>query len=296
MFVTLPNVIWSLRLSSSEIDRIQFALRGSVKATIGGIFFTLIYSSSIYHLLLLSLQRFAAIRWPIWYKTKGMQHMPLMIAIVWATAILAASVPTWFPDSFVFAYSASVFLFVPAFDSLDALFTSGLQVISGFFLLPYLMMSALTVATGLIVRNTMERSRKLSGFHHKKTSFNKETRVLITLTCMEIGFTVTLLPNTIVVLMFYFGQLDCDSFSIPYLISFYLSTLNSLVNVAIYSFRDETFRKNILKVFENLFSCCKKKKKDFQEFGETPAQSPPTPRVSLSTLISISFLFDKSKQ
>ena len=93
LVVTLPNYVWTMQSTAVEIAEIQLMLRGSRKAVVGGFFFTLIYTSSLYHLLLISIQRFIAVQRPLLYKVLGNKSTYWAIACVWIMSMIVSSVP-----------------------------------------------------------------------------------------------------------------------------------------------------------------------------------------------------------
>jgi len=93
LIVSLYNLSWTLQSTVREIDKIQLSLRGSPQATIGGMFYLLGFSSSLYHLVLLGQQRIYAINWPIRYKMQAVKSVYKGIGVVWILSLLSATTP-----------------------------------------------------------------------------------------------------------------------------------------------------------------------------------------------------------
>lgn len=79
-----------------ELQARQFGLRGSTPATVGGFFFLLSFTSSLYHLIYLGGQRLVAMRWPFLYRKQKPGHVFAALGVVWALAAISATVPGWF--------------------------------------------------------------------------------------------------------------------------------------------------------------------------------------------------------
>jgi len=94
LIVALYNLSWNLLSSSTEIDEIQLKYRGSAVATVAGSLYLLGFSSSLYHLVLLSQQRLHAIAFPINYKLQSSSTTHALICIVWTASIASAALPS----------------------------------------------------------------------------------------------------------------------------------------------------------------------------------------------------------
>lgn len=91
--VTLPNFLWTMNANSSQIAEAQLKLCGSLKAVIGGYLLIVIYTSSLYHLLLISIQRFTAIKWPVLYRISGNRSTFRALFCVWLKSLIVGSIP-----------------------------------------------------------------------------------------------------------------------------------------------------------------------------------------------------------
>ena len=79
--------------SIEDIKSLANLLRNSFLAKTSGFFYVLSYASSLYHLLLLSLSRLCAIKWPFKYRELTNKAVYHGIRIVWCLAAIVASVP-----------------------------------------------------------------------------------------------------------------------------------------------------------------------------------------------------------
>ena len=84
-------------------------LRGSAGATVGGILLILTLTSSLYHLVFMSGQRFYAIKWPIKYRQHGHEKMNARLAFIWMLSVLSAVSPS---NSMAFKVSTLLRVFV----------------------------------------------------------------------------------------------------------------------------------------------------------------------------------------
>ena len=80
-------------MSSLELDAYQEESKGTAKANVGGIFYLVGFTSSMYHLVYLTLQRLYAIAFPFRYKFTTNNSTYTGLAVVWILAILSATFP-----------------------------------------------------------------------------------------------------------------------------------------------------------------------------------------------------------
>ncbi|CAK8686683.1 unnamed protein product [Clavelina lepadiformis] len=123
-----------------------------------------------------------------------------------------------------------------------------------FYLLPFMLLTASCLITAVFVYAAGNPRSNNTGTKQSQSSNNRRNErkltVLKTIAIMQIGFTATLLPIVVTAYLFYSGHLDCDDFAQPYLICFYFSMTNSLVNFIVYNAREQDFRNEIVDIFK----------------------------------------------
>ncbi|CAK8679905.1 unnamed protein product [Clavelina lepadiformis] len=258
LVVMVYNFSWSMNLTPIELDQQQLVLQGSAQAYVGGILLLFSLTSSLYHLLYIGGERVYAITKPLKYRWHGKSATYYGLSLVWIFSVVTASVFAWFPGKFIFTYMTTTFLFYPALheDPHHHDYTVAIVMMVLFYLIPFLCLTATCVFTvGFIHRGVKKTSWDNLANTTLLNSKRKQLRsILKTITLMQIGFTATLIPIVVVVSLFYSGHLDCNSLSQPYLVGFYLSMANSLVNVIIYSVREKDFRRDIVNIFRPGYS------------------------------------------
>uniref|UniRef100_H2Z054 G-protein coupled receptors family 1 profile domain-containing protein n=1 Tax=Ciona savignyi TaxID=51511 RepID=H2Z054_CIOSA len=273
--VALYNVSWTLNSTSQEIDARQLSYRDSPEAIAGGIFYMFGITSSLYHLLYLSGQRLFAVTYPINYKTQSNATLMLGLALSWIFAALSATVPAWFPRTFVYTYYHTVYLFYPSirdYSSTSTDLAAPYATLFIFTVLPFLLMTVLTITSAVYIRNYLIRSAKMSMKTDKHSLKKKEAAAIKTIGIMQLGFTVTLVPVVVVVILFYTRYFQCKDVSTPYTIGFYMSTANSFVNVLVYTVRDAKFRSWL----KDCLRCHRKQEHDSATFSVQAKKSKPT--------------------
>ncbi|XP_078492013.1 trace amine-associated receptor 8b-like [Ciona intestinalis] len=242
--IPTTKLFWTISSTSDQIDAMQLSYQNSVAAFVGGIFYVSGFSSSLFHLLLLSAQRFMAITFPIRYKFQSNARINFYIALAWLLGILAASSPAFFPSDFVYSYSHVLFLFHPApRGSTSGLSNNVAAVFIIFYITPYVLMTVLTMISGISIRFRFKQSASISG--NDKRNRKAEKHAFVVLAFMQLGFTLTLVPFVVVVLLFYSSILKCATMSSTYVTCVYLNMVNSLVNFIVYSARETQFRATV---------------------------------------------------
>ncbi|CAK8694165.1 unnamed protein product, partial [Clavelina lepadiformis] len=258
MFVIF-NFSWSMNMTPLELDRKQIALRGSPLAITAGILIVFGFTSSMYHLAFMALERFYAIALPFKYKWQSKRSVYFGIAIIWmltATAPSLISLPE--ATGFTFTYWASLFIFAPSPTNinwnLNSKSASAAFVFATFYLLPYLLTTALLLSTSI----ALHRNRKLKQKRFRnaigQNSKNKTSRLsgapFITVAMMQIAFTVSTLPALVMASLTYLNVIGGTGVSIANVVCSYIALNNSFVNIVIYNIRDKEFRKEIRQIWK----------------------------------------------
>ncbi|XP_076801472.1 uncharacterized protein LOC143445942 [Clavelina lepadiformis] len=245
----LPNIAWTTRLTSRQLYVETRKLADTPVAIVSATLYLLLISSTLYHLVLMSYNRFAAIKWPLAPQTVKRTRINLLV--LWLLALAAASYPAWFPESFHFYYMYFTFLFLPNISlhsGVDLSKAVGLFIL---ILLPYLAMNVITIATAILIRRANQNAREhlSESFRVQEQLIRREKAVLTTLAIMKLGFTLTQVPTIIVLGLTYAGF----SNSIAFIFMIYCALCNSAINVLIYRARDQEFKKFVAKVLGKTF-------------------------------------------
>ena len=92
MVIVVYNYNWSMRLTVKQLDSAQLASRNSVEAFFGSFLYLLSYTSSIYHLLFIGIQRIYAIRKPLLYRQQTKATVYCWLLFVWIFSLTSASI------------------------------------------------------------------------------------------------------------------------------------------------------------------------------------------------------------
>ncbi|CAK8694103.1 unnamed protein product [Clavelina lepadiformis] len=227
---TLPNIVWTTKLTSREVYFKTRKAADTPVAVIAASCFMLLLTSTLYHLLLMSYNRFAAIFWPS-PQTKP-KNLGKKLLVLWIFAILAASYPAWFPGSFHFYYIYYTFIYLP-----NISIRSRYQLYQAFGLftimaVPYLIMTSFTIATAILIRraNRNAREQLSESIRVRNQIIQREKAAYKTLAIMELGFTLTLLPSLIVLALAY----TKNGHPIAFLFMTYCALCNRSVESVIY--------------------------------------------------------------
>ncbi|XP_076803416.1 uncharacterized protein LOC143447281 isoform X1 [Clavelina lepadiformis] len=250
LFTTaLPNIAWTTRLTSRQLYVETRKLADTPVAIVSATLYLLFIYSTLYHLVLMSYNRFAAIKWPLAPQT--VKKTKINLLLLWLLALAAASYPAWFPESFHFHYMYFTFLFLPNI-SLHTSVELG-QAVGLFILLalPYLAMSGITSATAILILRANQKARQhlSESSRAQEQIIRREKAVLRTVTIMKLGFTLTQVPTIIVLGLSFDGIVH----PIAFIFMSYCALCNSAINVLIYRANDQDFKNFLTEVFEKPF-------------------------------------------
>ncbi|XP_076821227.1 sushi, von Willebrand factor type A, EGF and pentraxin domain-containing protein 1-like isoform X2 [Clavelina lepadiformis] len=250
------NFTWTMNSTPVELIQQQSALQGSPQAYVGGIFFLFTLTSSLFHLVYMGGERLYAIAKPIRYKWQKKTSVYVGLGAVWILSFLSATVPAWFPTQLHFTYLAPTFLYQPAITSTvsNMDYSVAITFMIIFYLLPFMLLTASCLFTAFFVYAAGNQRSNNTGTKQSQSSNKRRNKrkltVLKTIAIMQIGFTATLLPIVVAASLFYSGHLDCDDIAQPYMVCFYFSMTNSLVNFIVYSARERDFRNEMVDIFK----------------------------------------------
>ena len=98
MIVVVLNLSKTVRYTAEEVNSAEKSSEGSPAAIVGGTFYLLGFSSSLYHLVLLSGHQVYAVAFPIRYRLRSACSTYVGLVVVWILAITAST----FPRKFLF--------------------------------------------------------------------------------------------------------------------------------------------------------------------------------------------------
>ncbi|CAK8694719.1 unnamed protein product [Clavelina lepadiformis] len=243
----IPNLIWSLDTTGPKIkDYNEFVASHSLAPKVAIILLHFNYSSSVYHILYATVNKFIAIKWPFQANVKSTKQIFFHLAAVWSFSALA-TLPMWFPEARI-VYQSELFSYMPTFDIKNV---EGIVILTvGTFLLivPYI---AMTILTFVILYVLHFSNKKSQSMRRSGNSRKVETNFWTTMALMHLGFTLTVVPLLALVFLDIRRATTCTNGILHFVLNF-IATMSGLVNVTIYSFRDRRFRHRTKTMFYKL--------------------------------------------
>jgi len=93
MVVVSYNFEWVTKSTGEEVMMKITTSQGAASSVIPAIFNLFTFTSSLYHLLYMGMQRLHAVAWPINYKFQSKASLYQGLAVVWILAAVSASLP-----------------------------------------------------------------------------------------------------------------------------------------------------------------------------------------------------------
>nr|XP_039271602.1 alpha-1A adrenergic receptor-like [Styela clava] len=277
----IPNTVWIRKYNEEKVVELLEKDTNSSVAIIVGSLVNMSGQASLLHLMFLSIERFIAIKWSFWHLLRRTRTIIITLSLIWITTILCAFIPAAFSQYFEYKLQPPLLIHMVTLRTITE--ESG-EVVNGIhgplytaipMILPYTIMCVACIMTGIVSYKKLTRRAKTFGAdgafhatsgkpsastgvsaipvtkHRLKTSdkLRPEVSVFITILIMILGFTVTILPFGIVLFLFVAGVFNCNNYTTPYTVSFYVGLANGFINPIIYSFRDERFRIAVKKIF-----------------------------------------------
>nr|XP_039271761.1 5-hydroxytryptamine receptor 2B-like [Styela clava] len=277
----IPNTVWIRKYSEERVIELLEKDTNSVVAIFVGSLLTMSGQASLLHLMFLSIERFIAIKWSFWHLLRKTRTIIITLSSIWITSFLCAFIPAAFSQYFEYKFQPPLLIHMMTLRTITG--ESG-EVEYGIhgplytvitMILPYAIMCVACIMTGIVSYKKLASRAKTFGddgaFHttsrytsaatgvtaspvtkprlRTPNKLRPEVSVFITITIMILGFTVTILPFGIVLILFVAGTFNCDNYTTPYTVSFYAGLANGFINPIIYSFRDERFRIAVKKIF-----------------------------------------------
>ncbi|XP_078491094.1 uncharacterized protein LOC113474577 [Ciona intestinalis] len=210
-------------------------------AATGCTFYLLTLIAPFDHLLYLSYNRFYAIKWPLKYKVASSRRPHWNLLIVWILIMTEAIFPVILASNYDFGYSPMVFLYLSSPTNINSIQDYMTLMVTSIctLLLLFSITTFFTISTGLVVYKRGKTFKRTSVQKVNDILFKREKTAYKTLLMMEFGFILSLMPMMVLYILMF---VDVCSV-IAYLTCYYTIMLNSVINVGIYSVRDNDFRK-----------------------------------------------------
>nr|XP_026692040.1 uncharacterized protein LOC113474577 [Ciona intestinalis] len=239
--ISIPNAIKTLYSTPLQINMNFLQTWATPGAAIGCTFYMLTLIAPFDHLLYLSYNRFYAIKWPLKYKVASSRRPHWNLLIVWILIMTEAIFPVILESNYDFGYSPMVFLYLSSPSNVNSIQDFMTLMVTSIctLLLLFSITTFFTIATGFVVYKRGKTFKRTSVQKVNDILFKREKTAYKTLLMMEFGFILSLMPMLVLyILVFVDG---CSV--IGYLTCYYTIMLNSVINVGIYSVRDNDFRK-----------------------------------------------------
>ena len=222
-----------------------------------GVITTLSFAVSIYTLVLAGFDKLQAVRKPLNFDNfKAAKCAKVMLALVWTIGVVIAILPLFSPGLYPYSLIAGL---IVATKSEHALY----EYFFGFVIPLVAVWIALSAIFCLLKKRDVSSLRMQA--RSKKKREERQRRTYNTLLIMLVGFTVSLVPLIIAVLV----QMDVRSHEIRpevydpqiaarlssfALFSGLMLTCNSLWNFFIYSARNQKFKRAVISLYKNILS------------------------------------------
>lgn len=92
--VVVYNFSWSITSTAQQIDNFELVSQSSWWSVLAGAILIFGFTSSVYHLFLLSLLRLYAVKFPIKYKFLTHRAVLYSLMLVWLAAVIASTLPS----------------------------------------------------------------------------------------------------------------------------------------------------------------------------------------------------------
>nr|XP_039270870.1 high-affinity lysophosphatidic acid receptor-like [Styela clava] len=270
----LPNILWFRNLPEREVASEIAKETNSVTAVFLGSLLIVSNQGSLLHLTFLTTERLVAINWPMNHKALEQTIIYHGIAVVWILSIFCSFTPAIFPDHFEYSLAPVAFVNMLTTKNLPDGSMGYHGALYGVvtILLPYSIMLLTSITTGFIVWKKLRNSPRtcrvpkeqdhatrgslesIVDYLRQVPELHPEIKVFKTLIIMIVAFSVTLLPVSVILILYNLKKYyNCDNYSLPYTLAFYIGISNSFLNVIIYTVRDKSFRKACRNEFPRIF-------------------------------------------
>ena len=86
-----PKLVRSTYETPEQIIKDELESLGTAEAFFAGIFFLFLYSSTIYHLFYMGIQRYVAINWPMRYRSQSIKSIRVQLSFIWLFSLVSGT-------------------------------------------------------------------------------------------------------------------------------------------------------------------------------------------------------------
>ena len=86
-----PKLVRSTYETPEQIIKDELESLGTTEAFFAGIFFLFLYSSTIYHLFYMGIQRYVAINWPMRYRSQSTKSIRVQLSFIWLFSLVSGT-------------------------------------------------------------------------------------------------------------------------------------------------------------------------------------------------------------
>ncbi|CAK8673693.1 unnamed protein product [Clavelina lepadiformis] len=173
----------------------EFVQINSTASVFFGTIFVISVTTSIYNLLLLSLDRFLAVAFPLQSRSGkyfSNKRLRICLAIVWVLGLVLSSLPSFIPSMFVYGLDPTTFFYMQSVSSVDGNIGVGpIGLFSLFVLgLPYIAIVVLNLSTMVITVKKLKIRKRLSSRTYSRGTRNEQAKrmKMILDTCPEMSY------------------------------------------------------------------------------------------------------------
>ncbi|ELU11066.1 hypothetical protein CAPTEDRAFT_215621 [Capitella teleta] len=215
-------------------------------------------NASTYSLMVITIERYMMIVMPIFHRNHFTKQLALvMVVVAWLAGYLWNSPPTLLTTSIDDNGQCIPF----AWDDLEAQMNFGITYVTATFFAPMLFFALAYSHMGWVLRKRavqlgIEPNAAAPSGDQKTKLTKSQVNVTKTMVMITAAFAICWTPNQVFYLMFNLGY-DLSNFYTVYLVTLFMSLVNTCVNPCIYAFKLEAFRQGTMKYRQYLPSRCK---------------------------------------
>ncbi|CAK8683006.1 unnamed protein product [Clavelina lepadiformis] len=271
--IVLPSAIYNIfnEISYSDVEPFPLSSimpRYTATAVVCGIAGILSSVAAVYSLLLLAIDNFLSMRWPLQYRIGDVMTKTraiVAVLIIWLFAIMVSAFPILSNDFIEYGLNYVTMQYIPVIkpSSIPNIFKYWHAVVYVIFVwgIPFVATWTLTIMS------SMESNRMLKGLRQARdhsmpsaSALDKvERNFRRTVAVVLVMFTVTVLPVLVVLLYIAFsppGYCFSGPTSIAFFISSYILICGRFLNVIIYNIFHKEFREASWAFYADILNCC----------------------------------------